>query len=137
MPSKIAILIGIAFIGVALFGVSVSMPMDKNGAMPDCPFASGSGSICPMNVVQHIGYWQQLFTSTIPASTALTPLLLFMITAYGIFSRILINEISQKSQSAYFSRESNTRFKLFNHLLLLLSGGILNPKIYNLLSISR
>ena len=111
-------------------GPSMSMPVDAQGHMGNCPFSLGATAICPMNFQQHIGYWQQFFSSTIPASTALMLLIFFAVVALGICSRNLINDISQKSQSVRFHKESNAHFKLFNPFILLFSDGILNSKLY-------
>ena len=130
MINKTAIFIGIVFLGIAIFGMGASMPMDKNGNMPNCPFAPGGSSICPMNALEHIGYWQHLFTSTIPTTTALTLLLALVIITYCISRRKLMSKASLVIQTIRTYKEHDAQLKLFDPLLLLFSDGILNPKIY-------
>lgn len=115
---------------VSAFGPSMSMPMDTQGRMSNCPFSLGTASMCPMNFAQHIGYWQQLFASTIPVNGALAFLILFVILSFGIFWQSLINDTSQKSLPTRLHKEWNARLKLFNPLILLFSDGILNSKVY-------
>ena len=123
------IVMGVAFIGIALFGVSASMPMDKNGNMSGCPFMVSATSMCPMNALEHVTYWQLLFVSVVPANAAPAFLAILAIIAYGIFRKRLASEISQAFQSIRLHHK-NAPLKFFNPLLLLLSDGILHPKIY-------
>lgn len=120
----------LTFIVVGAFGLSLSMQTDEMGNMSNCPLMSSSASLCQIDVTQHISHWQQLFTATVQSSTLL--LLIAPLAACTAFAlcRHYIN-VDQPDVSCYRKRmRDNPQMKVLDHLLLSLSNGILQPKLY-------
>lgn len=78
--------IGIAFVIAALFGAHLTMQMDSQEVMQNCPLLGHTESVCTMTATEHIAKWQQLFTATVKSSKFLFAALLLMSFAFIAFS---------------------------------------------------
>lgn len=107
------------------FGVD-TMSMDDNGNMSDCPFTDAV-ALCPMSFSEHIAIFQSTFRA-IPSKT-----LLFLVLA-SLLLLALHSKISPKDYPSYtrlkFFFKDKPELPIFNKLLLALSDGILQPKLY-------
>lgn len=131
MP-KYAVILGIiAFLVMSFWGL-YSMPMDENGKMADCPFTSNSASLCQMSFAQHIAQWQQLFTAMPdknPLFFAFALLCILLIALALILPRARDKMMLPQKFRNYLYKQ-RPEIKLFNHLIVTFSQGILNPRIY-------
>jgi hypothetical protein len=132
----IAILTLALFVTAALSGSHLIMMTDGHGNMVPCPFMSGSGSLCNMDVIQHMNAWQSLFAAAMPATTLL--LLVFL-----ALTLLFVIPSSKKSQKDHVREIAFSVFKkrgfdsLFSDpLRLAFSRGILHSKRYHHVSIS-
>lgn len=118
------------FVVITLFGVGVSMTAD-NGDMTGCPLMEGLASMCQMGVLEHIGYWQQLFTAKVNDANTLILWLLSILLLFAVYQLGIRNRGRVPFDSSfYLYNKSNPQVRLFNYLNLLFSRGILHPKIY-------
>lgn len=78
-------ILGIAFVITAFFGVHLTMQMDSNGVMQDCPLRGHTETVCAMTVTEHIAKWQQLFTFTLQSNKLLFAGLLLVAFAFAVF----------------------------------------------------
>ena len=128
---KIIIVAGISAFLLMGFWVLYSMPMDERGKMADCPFTNGSASLCQMRATEHIAQWQQLFTTT-PGknllSSALALLVALLAVLFPVIPRARNKLLLQKFRNYFYKHKPE--IKLFHHLLLAFSQGILHPRIY-------
>lgn len=118
------------FIFITLFGLNLSMNMDKDGKMPNCPTMSNSSAICQMSTTEHIARWQAMFTATYQSGN------LFLLAALFTVAFIYISfkrqtDLKSSLDSAYrYYLYKQPEAKLFNYLTQAFSDGILHPKIY-------
>ncbi len=122
------------FVAMVIFGLHASMMTDKDGNMSKCPLTNGISSICPMNVFEHIGAWHSLLTTII----SVIILFFFALTFLSVSSlfKNLNNVNSMRNRFLLYRRESFT-FRPFDYLRLVFRKGILNPKVFSFVSISR
>lgn len=106
------------------FGMA-TMSMDKNGNMSDCPFAD-TAAICPMSFAEHIAIFQSNFRA-IPSKATLFTILapaFLAVLYFGAIPRIY-------SPPAPLKLFAKNHLELpINKLLLALSDGIIQPKLY-------
>lgn len=123
-------LIVLAVFLISIFGPGLIMGIAQGSEMAGCPFTGGPGSLCQMGVIEHISYWQQLFTAT-PSNTiiGLAFLLLLLLLSTSLIFFQNDKSISSKPSYKLYNRD-NPQITLFNYLLLLFRAGILHPKIY-------
>ena|SRR3989338_7892036 len=121
---KISLLLILVIIFSFSFGVT-TMQMDKDGNMSDCPFM-GMDAICQMDIFEHIGAFQNVFT-VIPGKS-----ILFVIVLALVLVSLAIKRQSgiPPDNLRFFTRES-LRLPNFNKILLALSDGVIQPKLYN------
>ncbi len=122
------------FVAMVIFGLHASMMTDKDGNMSKCPLTNGISSICPMNVFEHIGMWQSLFTTIVPVII----LFFFALTFLSVSSlfKNLNNVNSMWNRFLLYQRQSFT-FQPFDYLRLVFRKAILNPKVFSFVSISH
>lgn len=92
--------------------------------MTGCPF-SGTASICQMGVFEHIGAFQNMFLSVPAESVLLSVLLVFLFVSFPAIPHIN----GPPNSFRFFIRESFS-FSNLNRILLALSDGRLQPKLY-------
>ncbi len=124
----------VLFVTMVIFGLHASMMADKDGNMSKCPLTNGTSSICPMNVFEHIGTWQSLFATIIPIIILFFFVLTFLFV--GSLFKNLSNTNSMRHRFLIYQRRSFI-FQLFDYFRLVFRKGILNPKVFDFVSISR
>ena len=107
------------------FGMA-TMNMDENGNMKDCPF-SNSVVLCPMSFAEHIAIFQSTFTA-IP-SKMISLIVLAIVVLLTLFFRLDPRIYSPPVSLSRFVKNNFTPF-FFNNLLLAISDGRLQPKLY-------
>ncbi|MDP3696893.1 MAG: hypothetical protein Q8R55_02565 [Candidatus Taylorbacteria bacterium] len=106
------------------FGVA-TMRMDENGDMSHCPLMN-SAAICQMSFSEHIVIFQSIFMAT-PSRVVLS---LILVLAFLLTLRSKpIPRIYSPPRLLLFLRNNPEPF-FANKLLLALSDGILQPKLY-------
>ena len=124
------VLLASIFIFVSLFGMNLTMSMDKDGKMANCPLTSNSSTFCQMGITQHIAKWQQMLQAFPFTSVSLFFLLGFFFIATAFYIRIL-SSLAPPMSSKLKSYQKEHPDIGFDKLLLAFSDGILHPKIYN------
>ena len=124
---NIIIILGTVAFLVMIFWSLFSMPFDVNGHMVNCPFMNESSIFCQMNVSEHINQWQQFFTM-IREKNLLLSLFFLYVAVFAIIKRTYEKVKHQRFRNyLYWHRPE---IKLFNHLALAFSQGIIHSKIY-------
>lgn len=82
----IGVLLGTAFVIAAFFGAHLTMQMDSEGVMQNCPLLGHTETVCTMTVTEHMAKWQQLFTFTLQSNKLLFAVLLLVTFAFAAFS---------------------------------------------------
>lgn len=107
------------FLFSAAFSITFGMQTNEHGDMAGCPFMFEQISICPMGVFEHIAKWQQ-FSAIF---------LLFAFVLFVVFIRAQnISPLHLVLSPLVFKNRPET--KLFNHLVIVFSQGILNSRLY-------
>lgn len=121
----------LTFMFISLFGMNLTMNMDKNDKMSNCPFMNHSSSICQMSTKEHIAKWQALFTATSPSGSffLLAALLTVAFTYTGLKRRTNLQFSSDYAYRYYLYKRKDV--KLFDYLTQAFSDGDLHPKLYN------
>lgn len=120
-----------AVIFISLFGIQTSMLFAYSDAMVGCPLMGESVSMCQMGVLEHIAYWQQLFTAKVNDANSLILGLLTILFVLAFPPLSIRNKDNTPFDlSFYLYTKSKPQTRLFNYLNLLFSRGILQPKIY-------
>ncbi len=131
LKSKNVIVLGLVAFLVMSFWSLFSMSMNMNGQMVNCPFMNDLSNLCPMSVSEHINQWQQFFTIIREKIILLYPFVLLLVVSL-IIGKKTCNSLQRYRHYLY---RYKPEIKLFNNLLIAFSQGILNPKIYNLVTI--
>ena len=122
---RVTLVLILAFIFSVSFGMA-TMDMDENGNMTDCPF-SDAVAICPMSFVEHITTFQSVFAA-IPSKTILSiviSLASLIILYFKLDPRIYSPPVRLRS-----SVINSFDPPILNKLLLAISDGIVQPKLY-------
>ena len=117
----------ISFIIFLVFGLSSTMHMNDDGSMSDCPFM-GQASLCQMSVFEHIAKFQSIFTITVQKNL-IAFLILILTLIFTTIVGYLLFTLAPPKQIVYTTRECH-RGVTFNKILLALSDGRLQPKLY-------
>ena len=120
---NICIFLVLAFVFSFSAGM-ISMHTDDMGNMTGCPFM-GINSICQMGVFEHIGTFQNMF-SGMPSKSVLTSILLVFLAV----SFSAIPHVNRSPNSSELSIKEDLSPPNFNRILLALSDGIIQPKLY-------
>jgi len=118
----------IAFLVMSFWSLS-SMSMDMNGRMINCPFMNDSSNLCQMSVAEHISQWQQFSTIIRERVLLLSFLLIFLYSARFSIAAQAYEKLKHHRFRNYFYRYK-PELKLFNHLALAFSDGLIHSKIY-------
>lgn len=123
----LSIFLGTMFLG--LFQMSPGMNMSMEGGMPDCPFMSHEEVVCPMNFIDHISAWKDVFLAVSPTLT----LLMGMVVMVGLIISIAPNLLVRKQFKLLILQrqilESTYSF-VQRPLQELFSNGVLHPKLF-------
>ena len=106
------------------FNAGVAVHMDDDGDMTGCPFM-GMDAICQMGLFEHIRIFQGMFVG-IPAKSISFATALFL----AIVSLAITFRINAPPSRIRFLVKENLRLLNFNRILLALSDGIVQPKLY-------
>ena len=128
-----AVAVLLLFAGVSILGVGMSMMTDAQGHMSNCPFMTGTGSICQMNVVDHLSHWQALFTALSPTNSSVSFILLLALAFIAFTFGLRLWRTDKTQITSVFYRQTTPI--LFNPLRMAFAKGVLHPKIYNLAAI--
>ena len=132
--AKIILALGITvflltgFLGLSHF--SMSMNMEGDTTMSDCPFMSGM-AICNMSILEHIATWQSMFAHIQQPQNPML-VLLFLLSV----SLVMVGWIKRRYPPPKNSLEQCAYFFGREHVLVikplqdLFSNGILNPKLF-------
>ena len=120
---NIYILVILAFVSISIGGI-VGMHTDDMGQTTACPFTATS-AICQMSVFEHIEAFQNMFSGILIKNIFLSILLILLIVSFSV--TLHIN--GPPNLFRFFIKESLS-FSNFNKILLALSDGRLQPKLY-------
>lgn len=127
-----------AFVALSIFGLwhMSDMEANKDGNMEGCIF-TGKTMLCKMGIVEHISLWQGMFTAVPQESLMLLALLILLVAVIFVIKNILAP--SHLSSSEVLTRrlysKEHPNLLLFNPLKEAFSQGILNPKIYDFVTL--
>src|SRR6185503_7474895 len=116
ISAKNIIMLSIITFLVMSFWSLISMPMDINGKMVNCPFMDDSASICQMTVFEHVSAWQRFFTVLREKNLLLSLFFLLIILFVSLFA------IKQQKNKIQYQRLRNYLYrykpeiKLFDRL---------------------
>jgi len=122
---KISLILILAFTLSFGFGVA-TMHMDDNGNMSNCPFMN-SAAICQMSFSEHIATFQSTFR-VIPSKMVFSAMLVLTFLLVT-FSTIIPRIYSPPNNLRLFLKNS-LEMPFSSKLLLALSDGIIQPKLY-------
>ena len=113
--------------GLPHFGMTMNMDEHGNMAMSDC-YMPGMTTLCNMNALDHIGWWQSMFTS-IPSQNVMLALLLLVL---GVVLFVWLKQgLSPPLQLQTLSKfRERDYIPLSTSLQELFSNGILHSKTY-------
>lgn len=120
---KIALMLALAFVFSFSVGL-MAVHIDDKGNMSDCPFM-GMNAICQMGIFEHIGIFQSMFMG-IPAKS----ILFAIIFALVFISLVGIRGGGILSDKPRLFIKTSLQLPIFNKILLALSDGIIQPKLY-------
>lgn len=105
--------------------MNLSMSVNKDGKMTNCPLTNEHSSLCQMPATDHLSKWLQMFTALPALSYFLISVALIVISF-----KFFLPEFALTPPAFNFRRyKFNYPDKLFDNLLLAFSDGILHPKI--------
>lgn len=111
----------------ATLGMKLIMTMDEGDmAMAGCPFME-TGALCQMTVSEHLRAWESLFVAVTHPELLLSLLLVFSIS---VFIAVTLTG-PPEFLTAIDRYRHRPDLALFKPLLLALSDGIIQPKLYS------
>lgn len=111
----------------ATLGMKMIMTMDGGDtAMAGCPFME-TGSLCQMTITEHLRVWESLFVAVTHPELLLSLLLIFGVVAF--FAVTLTGP--PQAVVAVDRYRHRPDLALIKPLLLALSDGIIQPKLYS------
>lgn len=113
--------------GVSLFYMSTDMNMAEN--MSDCPLMTRGESLCPMDLIDHIAAWQQIFQAVTPTLTLLMLAVVAVILVSTIAPHKLIPKLRPPRICLSYS-PPNTYTYWLRPFQELFASGILHPKLF-------
>jgi hypothetical protein len=120
---NICIFIVLAFIFSFSVGMA-SMSIDDMGNMTGCPLM-GMDTICQMGLFEHIGIFQNMFSGIPTKGVLLSILLVFLVVSF-----VAIPHVNGLPNLFRLSTKESHRLPSFNIILIALSDGRLQPKLY-------
>jgi hypothetical protein len=129
LNSKNILILGIiAFLVMSIWSLS-TMCMDMNGHMVNCPFMNGSTGFCQMTLTEHMSLWQQTFSLIKIKDLFLLSLLILLFSVlYATIGKTYYQLKSQPFRHYFY--KYRPEIKLFDHLALAFSDGLIHSKIY-------
>lgn len=118
------------FTAISILGIGVNMAV-YNTDMAVCPLMGELLPMCQMEMSEHIGYWQNLFTAKVNDTNTLILWLLAISLPLAIYRPDIRHRAKTPLDLSFnLYNKTNPQTHLFNYLNLLFSKGILQPKIY-------
>lgn len=119
---------------VSLFHLSVmmggmSMTANTPIGMSDCPFESHGESICPMDLMSHIGAWKATFVAALPGFVSLLTTGGLLLLVASLAPNLLGQPRYYVSQYLGHIRERTYTY-IYRFWQKLFSKGVLNPKLF-------
>lgn len=90
----------------------------------------GSSSFCQMNISEHISAWQKFFTILKEKNLLLSLFSLLIIFSVGLFAAKEQEDKAQYQRLRNYLYRYKPEIKLFDHLILAFSDGLIHSKIY-------
>ena len=115
-----------AVFSVFAFGV-MTMDMSDDGSMSSCPFMDQGMVMCPMSLAKHISIVQGIF-NVVPKNTISIISLYLLLAVLALFSINRLGIDFNESRRYFYTIPPPSLS--FNKLLLALSDGRLQPKLY-------
>lgn len=113
----------ISFLFISLFGLNLSMRMDKD-MMSTCPFMNNNSSVCQMPATDHLSKWLQTFVAT-----SQLPYFVIILTVFFVSFKFLFSQLTLAPPSLRGYKRDYPESKLFNKLVLAFSDGLIHSKI--------
>lgn len=134
----IGLILASAFVAVVFFGLNMGMDRRQNGDMSGCMF--NQSATCPMDYQEHVNHRQEIFTATQPEQNAALTLLIMIVIGSAIlpffsFFKRRVHTLRMPCILQSILKQCEITAKLSDHILQDLSGGILNPKLYDSLEV--
>lgn len=128
---KLWLIVIMTFLIAVISGISFTMGAGNKGTMGNCPFMDNASSLCQMGVAEHMEKWRQLFAAIQNRNTFFLFVLGLLFTAFVIY-RLTFYFSLAPPLVLIFQRyqKKNPEVKLFDHLLLAFSDGVIQPKIF-------
>ena len=118
----------LAFLLVFSFSTGMlAMDTDDMGSISDCPFM-GMDSICQMSLFEHMGTFRNMFTG-IPGKSILLTLTIMLMLVLAIPAIKQYSGIPPDKPRLFLTEY--LRLPNFNKILLALSDGTIQPKLYD------
>lgn len=119
----------LAFSLVSFLTLTSSMHMENKGSASNCIFMAGEPANCQMTIAQHINSWQGTFLAVVQPGPMMFLFIAMLLTTAILASKYLAeNQLILQLFRRY--QKENSDFKLFDYLLVAMSRGILQPKLY-------
>ena len=119
------------FLFINIFGLNMSMRMDKDGHMAPCPFMNDKKTICSMSFTEHLAKWSSLFNTNLQINDLLATVVLLATAIILVFCNPFRIALAALLCLHRYYRDKNPSLKVSNYLTLAFSDGILNPRLYN------
>jgi hypothetical protein len=136
----INLFVAVVFVTALFFCLNIGVNHANNGSASCCVLSSSHAAAYRMDFGEHLQHWKQIFTATRTSPNNPLVFLGILFVSLGFSAFILKfknSETNPKLVSVKVYKERNASAKFFDHILQALSGGILNPKLYNLSSVIR
>lgn len=125
----LALMAALTLILVAILGVGMEMNMGSSGSMTGCLFMNHQGALCPMNALEHIAKWQEIFNA-IPSLKFAYASIFILLLLYVLPSLSPIGSKQGLEQSPHALARNNALLASLDYIMLAFSQGLLHPKIY-------
>ena len=126
LSKHISIIILASFFFLLVLGLNMTMQMNDDGSMSDCPFME-QASLCQMSVFEHIAKFQSIFAAAVQ-NNLIAFLAAIIIAIFSIIVGYLLFVPAPPKQLVYASDQPQGI--TFNKILLALSDGIIQPKLF-------
>ena len=110
-------------------GGEMDMSSGAPVGMSGCPFSSHEETVCPMNLMDHIGAWKDMFVAVVPGFLLLMAAASLLAVAVSLAPNLLKQQLYF---IATYRKCIHARVDIFIHKFWqeLFSNGILNPKLF-------
>lgn len=132
--AKIALfLAAIPFLWLGAFGLLRHSGEMRSGLTTSGCLFDGQSEVCAMNISEHVGLWQNMFTG-LPEQVSGAMLLLFAAVLFFLASTLFAGNDRQLVRSQIYIKK-HKQWAFLDFLQEAFSSGVLNPKIYSSVAI--